>query len=505
MRNPFEKRTIKNYTFKLLKRGCPIDRVASMCSSQFPSFGIEKWEWEHYFNHFWDEQKITIQQKYAFDDDGYAISDVSELESILRNGGNVLITGKAGTGKTTLLKSISQDLFNTGELAILAPTGIAAKNANGVTIHSFLNLRTGPWVPNEKDLDFFTLSINKKKVLQAISVIIIDEVSMVRCDLMDQIDFVLRYARNSDKPFGGVQIVLFGDLFQLMPVVTDEDWDVLKHAYNTPFFFSSKSFASLKKHVITLKKIYRQDEPEFVDILNSVRVGKISLTQLCTLNSRFSSCDNDEIQGAIRLTTHNRKADAFNKAMLAKLSGSMLTFKASVSSPYEGKLPYIDQSEWPTDYYLNLKVGARVMFLRNDNDGKQFVNGTLGTVTELWKDGITVRTDEGVKVVVSPYSWWFYKYTFNKDTKKVEREPYAIFKQFPLRLAWCITVHKSQGLTFNKVYLDLSKSFTAGQVYVALSRCRTLKGIHLVKRIAPHNIILNEQVYEFYKKLGIDT
>lgn len=504
MSNPFAIKSIYNYALRLLKEGCPPDRIPARCANRFNAFDADLSEWEYYFDSVLQKYRQEFNQKYEYNEEGYSIAQPENIEQIIRSGANLIITGKAGTGKTFLLKKLVNDVFAHGEVAILAPTGIAAKNAGGVTIHSFLKIKPGPWLPGSDNSELTKLSYSDKKILSSISTIIIDEVSMVRCDLMDQIDEVLRYARKSEKPFGGVQVILFGDMFQLMPVVTEEEYDVLKNVYSSPFFFSSKAFERIKKHVVVLSKVYRQDEPEFIDILNNIRIGRVSPMQLATLNSRFSaSHQTDNIKNGIHLTTHNRKANAFNLARLEALKGKEYTYKATVSSPYEGESVFLDKRDWPTDYYLKLKEGARVMFLRNDNENNQYVNGTLGTVVELWDDGIIVRTDDGKIINVKSHSWWFYHYRFNKISKKVEREPYAIFKQFPLRLAWCVTIHKSQGLTFDNVYLDASKSFAAGQVYVALSRCRTLNGIHLLKRLVPQNIICDETIKHFYTQLGI--
>lgn len=259
-------------------------------------------------------------------------------------------------------------------------------------------------------------------------------------------------------------------------------------------------------HVVNLKKIYRQDDLRFIGILNSVRKGNISPFELCDLNDRFSSAyENECPPGSLRIATHNRQADAHNRKKLDEINGEERDYKATIE-PYPNRTgwAYIDKRDWPTDYHLKLKVGAHVMFVKNDIAGKQYVNGTMGIVTRLGCDYVTVITHEGKLIDVKKESWWFERYRYDKLSKRIYREPYAIFNQLPLRLAWCVTVYKSQGLTFDNIYLDLSKSFTFGQVYVALSRCKTLQGIHLIKRIIPSNIKTDPVVVEFYKTIGID-
>lgn len=506
MTNPFSIKAVRIFARSEFRKGVPERRIPLRCAQRFKAFGLEAWIWEDYTRQFLDslKQEIMLSNE-TLDTSNVVVADANDTEQIfkyIRHGGNLFITGKAGTGKTTLLKKIVERFSTHGEVAVVAPTGIAAKNADGVTIHSFLQIPIGPWVPESKTIDIYRVSERTKEIINNISMLIIDEVSMVRCDLLDEVDEVLRFAKQSMLPFGGIQLVLFGDLYQLMPVVEDDDWEILKTVYDSPFFFSSKAFQRIKRTVVELKKVYRQDEPEFVDLLNAVRIGDVAPSQLEMLNSR---CSDDESlpRGAIRLTTHNRRANHYNRKMLDSIPKEEYTYKAWI----EKDIKYMDipKSDWPTDYYLNLKVGARVMFLRNDNLTHRFVNGTLGTVVDLWTDGIQVRTDDGQLVSAVRHTWDFYTYRYDKVNKVVTKERYATFKQFPLRLAWSVTIHKSQGLTFDKVVIDASKSFAAGQVYVALSRCRTLAGVRLTEKLTRKNIITDEIIKQFLDTLGLSN
>lgn len=507
--NPFETKAVRNFVNKELRDGTPERRIPIRCSQKFRAFDLDAWKWESYCKKYIAEYReqhtINISQSTL---NGYTQVTADESDTIfklIRRGHNIFITGKAGTGKTTLLKRIVE-MFNTdGKVVVVAPTGIAAKVAGGVTIHSLFRMPIGPWVPTGSKIDLFeNYSEFTELILNNISTLIIDEVSMVRCDLLDQMDVILRYARKSALPFGGLQLILLGDLYQLMPVVTDDDWAILHEAYDTPYFFSSVAFKNISKLYIELTKVYRQDEPEFIEILNSIRIGKPSIDALNSLNKRYSAQYAENCpSSAIRLTTHNRKAKNYNRSKLEDICKPLYEYKAYIEKAY----PWaeLDKQDFPTDYVLKLKVGARVMFLRNDNTQNQYVNGTLGTVIDLWDDGVTVLTDDNKRVNVFKKTWHFYHYRYDKKLKVVTREIYASFKQIPLGLAWCITIHKSQGLTFNKVFIDAEKSFAAGQVYVALSRCKTLNGLHLTSRITPQNIISSETVEKFLASIGKES
>lgn len=414
--------------------------------------------------------------------------------NLVLNGKSLFITGKAGTGKTTVLREITAQCKKRGKnVVVLSPTGVAAKNAGGVTIHSFLHLPLGPYIPGIKNRKLYALNDEEKIIVNKLNLIIIDEVSMVRCDILDEIDDVLKHYRKSDLPFGGIQIIMFGDLYQLMPVAQEDEWDKLKEKYKSPYFFSSKVMEKMGCPMFELKIIHRQDERNFVTLLNNVRLGHVSATELRELEGRFKK----EFvpkgnEGYIRLTTHNIRSRRYNEQRLEELPGSIYEYKAYIEV-------FFPREEWPTNYVLQLKRGARVMFIKNDNESKLYVNGTLGTVVSLGERDISVRTDEGQTINVERQTWDFYRYHINKKTKEIETILCGSFKQYPLKLAWAVTIHKSQGLTFDKVIIDAGRAFTYGQVYVALSRCRTFHGIVLVSPITS-NIIKTDPVVTDYMK-----
>lgn len=411
---------------------------------------------------------------------------------LAEEGKHLFITGKAGTGKTTLLKTIKGRLErHHKKVVVLAPTGVAARNAEGMTIHSFLHLPLTLYIPGMRVRGLYSLKHDDEQLVKTIDTIIIDEVSMVRCDLLDMVDEVLRHYRNNQKPFGGVQMILFGDMYQLMPVATDEDWSQLKEAYETVYFFSAHVMKEMKCPMLELQKIYRQSEIDFTTLLNNVRLGYLSCTEEKKLRGRLNKTFvPKDGEGYIRLTTHNWRAKKYNDKKLASLPTEEFPYKAWI----EG---YFPKDEFPAPYYINLKLGARVMFIRNDNTEERYVNGTLGTVVFLAKDAIRVRTDIGEIVDVEKQSWDFNVYKVNKRTKVIETVNMGTFHQYPLRLAWAVTIHKSQGLTFDKVIIDAGKAFTYGQVYVALSRCRKFHGIVLVSDIKKEVIQSDPKVKEF--------
>lgn len=396
-----------------------------------------------------------------------------------QTGVSVFLTGKAGTGKTTFLHDIVAS--TTKRHAVVAPTGVAAINAGGVTIHSFFQLPFDPYLPDVKELvteyqmpeRYKALSKNKQNIIRTLELLIIDEVSMVRADLLDAIDMTLRRVRRSSRPFGGVQLLLIGDVHQLSPVVTEAERPYMERVYPSPYFFASKALQQINYVTIELTKVYRQQDAAFVDLLNHVRDNNIDSATLAALNARVGTSQ----KGAITLTTHNRQADAINRRHMDALHGEQRTFEAIVKGNYPDKA-------LPCDQRLEVKVGERVMFVKNDSSGgHRYYNGMLGTVTgflrEDDKDYIEVVSDDGDTIAVNRELWESMKYSIDAKTNDITQEVEGTFCQYPLQAAWAVTIHKAQGLTFDHVVIDAADAFAFGQVYVALSRCRTLEGLSL--------------------------
>ncbi|MFZ6665169.1 AAA family ATPase [Peijinzhouia sedimentorum] len=416
----------------------------------------------------------------------------------------VYLTGKAGTGKTTFLKYIKNTTDK--NTVILAPTGVAAINAGGVTIHSFFQIPFGPFVPDDSRLrtsaigtenretifTTFRYREDKKKILENLDLLIIDEISMVRADMLDVIDRILRvFRRKPYLPFGGVQVILIGDTFQLPPIADNEQWAILSQFYKTPFFFSSKVIEQNTPLYIELKKIYRQNEQEFIDLLNRVRVNQVSQADFRTLNSKYNPTFSGNGSDYIILATHNNIVNDTNLTKLNQLETPLFTFEANVTGEFPDK-------HKPTDHFLKLKCGAQIMFIKNDTGNfKRYFNGKIGKIKELEEKSITVVFDNESEVEVERTVWNNIQYTYNKEKKKVEEEIIGTFEQFPIRLAWAITVHKSQGLTFEKVIADLGRAFAPGQVYVALSRCTSFSGLQLKTQLNQFAIKTDPQVLEF--------
>ena len=380
-------------------------------------------------------------------------------------------------------------------MVVVAPTGIAAINANGVTIHSFFQLPFAPYVPNStfNTEGIFRMSKEKQRILRTLDLLVIDEISMVRADLLDSIDMVLRRYRNRSKPFGGVQLLLIGDLQQLPPVVKDEEWTLLSKYYDSPYFFSSLALKQMGYITIELLHVYRQNDLDFLTLLNKIRDNKADQDTFKKLNSRFvpnfappSGTD------FIRLVTHNYQAQSINDRKLAELPGASRRYKASIT----GEFP---EQSFPTEFVLELKENAQVMFVKNDSTGKgRYYNGMLGKVVSATNKGVTVKANEtGELIDLLPEEWTNAKYVLNKETQAIEEEVEGTFKQLPLRLAWAVTIHKSQGLTFEHAIIDAQHSFAHGQTYVALSRCKTLEGLVLSAPLSPSAVICDEKVHQF--------
>ena len=406
-------------------------------------------------------------------------------------GKSIFLTGKAGTGKTTFLKTVVEK--SRKRTIVVAPTGVAAINAGGVTIHSFFQLPFTPYVPNATIKSKFDFGREKRRIIASLDLLVIDEISMVRSDLLDAVDNVLRRFRNRFQPFGGVQLLMIGDLQQLTPVVTPEDEKMLQPYYDTPYFFGSKALAQTDYVTIQLEKVYRQQDSTFIDILNHIRDGQATDADLQQLNTRYvpGFIPKDE-DGYIRLTTHNRIADQYNDNALLRLPSRAFSFKAEI----EGTFPELS---YPTNETLELKTGTQVMFVKNDPTGQQrYYNGRIGRVTYVDGEKILVQCQGDTdNIEVEPLEWENARYTLNPTTREIETEVQGVFRQYPLRLAWAITIHKSQGLTFDRAIIDANLSFAPGQVYVALSRCRTLEGMVLASPLQSRAIINDRRVDDY--------
>ncbi len=430
------------------------------------------------------------------------------LQYVQHTGRHIFLTGKAGTGKTTFLKQVRDSTFK--KLAIVAPTGVAAINAGGVTIHSFFQIPPGlfllgarhEWGASGQSIQTaqsltrnLKLSQPKREILQELELLIIDEVSMVRADTLDAIDTVLRFVRRQPhKPFGGVQVLFIGDLFQLPPVVNDSDWTLLKEHYSSPFFFDAQVISQSPLVYLELQKIYRQSDNHFIGLLNAVRNNVADYDDLETLNQYYAPNFKPPIEDFyITLTTHNAKADLINNRALSELPGPLVNFHALI----EGEFP---EKGFPADERLSLKTGAQVMFIKNDKgESRRYYNGKIATVSRIDEDKkIYVRFDENDdELELELETWRNIRYNFDKEKDRIEEEELGAFKQYPIRLAWAITIHKSQGLTFTKAIIDAGESFSPGQVYVALSRMTDLSGMVLRSRILPQSIRTDERVLAF--------
>lgn len=422
---------------------------------------------------------------------------------------NIFLTGRAGTGKTTFLKYIKENCPK--QLAVVAPTGVAAINAGGVTIHSFFQLPLGTYTPevkgfrNNEDvtnrdtlLSRLRLNNDKRKIIQELELLIIDEVSMLRCDVLDEIDLVLRHIRHRHfEPFGGVQVLFIGDVFQLPPVIKNPEWDILKEFYRSPFFFDSHVLKDAPPVYIEFAKIYRQTDEKFIHLLNKVRNNEMDEEHLKALHERYKpGFFAENAEGYILLTTHNHKATEINANELTKLPGKLFTYKAEI----EGDFP---ENAFPAAEQLQLKVGAQVMFIKNDTEKvRRYFNGKIGVITGVSEDKISVKCNgESSPIEVSKEKWQNIRYALDKATQQVSEDVLGSFTQYPLRLAWAITIHKSQGLTFEKAVIDAGKAFASGQVYVALSRCTNLEGMVLHSKINANALFANERIVQFTKNV----
>jgi PIF1-like helicase/Helix-turn-helix domain/HRDC domain/Helicase len=417
---------------------------------------------------------------------------------------NIFLTGKAGTGKTTFLHDLKKSCPK--RMIVVAPTGVAAINAGGVTIHSFFQLPFHPYIPSfylsdnnphkrpeQKDFTGYKMSHEKINIIKSLDLLIIDEISMVRADALDAIDYSLRRYKIHHLPFGGVQLLMIGDLQQLAPVVKDEDTEILNKYYDSSFFFGSRALCSTDYVTIELKHIYRQNDQVFINLLNKVRINHVDSEVLVELNKRYiPDFDPDSDGGYITLTTHNSQAQMLNDSKLEKLPVSPHSFEATIKDEFP-------EFSYPTASKLILKEGAQVMFVKNDlSRDKLFFNGKIGKV-ETFEDGIVVVRcpDDNFPIRVEMTEWQNMKYTLDDETKEIQETVIGTFTQYPLKLAWAITIHKSQGLTFDRAVIDARTAFAHGQVYVALSRCRTINGLVLNTRINQRSIIDDPAISDF--------
>ena len=409
---------------------------------------------------------------------------------------HIFLTGKAGTGKTTFLHNLKGNTAK--RLIVTAPTGVAALNAGGVTLHSFFQLPFGPFIPGSEAYEentqrLFKFSKEKKRIIKNLDMLVIDEISMVRADLLDSVDAVLRRHRSNNKPFGGVQLLMIGDLHQLSPVVKGDEWQLLHQHYESVYFFSSHALGRTELLTIELQHIYRQSDARFIRLLNLVRDNQLDAAAIEELNQRYiENIKPEEDQGYITLTTHNKSADTINKARLVALAGKNHCFEAEISGDFPKHI-------YPTQRFLTLKKDAQVMFLRNDTSvEKRYYNGKIGKIKDISKQHIrVVCPGEPEEIEVTHVDWKNIKYSVNEETMKIQEDIIGTFKQFPLKLAWAITIHKSQGLTFDRAIINAKSAFTHGQVYVALSRCKTFEGMVLSSPIPSRGIETDEAVLSF--------
>ncbi len=419
-------------------------------------------------------------------------------EFVRETGCNVFLTGKAGTGKTTFLHNIKKDCNK--RMVVTAPTGVAAINAGGVTLHSFFQMPFGPFIPGSESTRQHKFNREKINLIKSLDILVIDEISMVRADLLDGIDSVLRRYRRSNLPFGGVQLLLIGDLHQLAPVVKNEDWRILGPYYDSPYFFSSKALGKTELISIELQHIYRQADSHFINLLNRVRDNKLDRESLAALNTRHDASFQEKAakkSGYITLCTHNRNADSINESRLKQLSNKIWRFNAEI----EGDFP---EHSYPTPPALELKIDSQVMFVRNDSSHeKRYFNGKIGKIIKISGEKIYIKCpDDPEEIMVEPATWENIEYSLDQETMEVSENKVGAFVQYPLKLAWAITIHKSQGLTFEHAIIDAQAAFAHGQVYVALSRCRTLEGMVLSSPLSQSGVKTDRTVLQFTEHAG---
>lgn len=436
----------------------------------------------------YENLELENEKDISFDNKEFKIA----YDLISETNQSFFLTGRAGTGKSTFIKYITETIQK--NFILVAPTGIAAINIGGVTIHSFFQFPLRPLIPDDEGIKLFKKDSDKRKIIEGLDTLIIDEISMVRADLIDGIDNSLRHnGGNPNLPFGGIQVVFVGDIFQLEPIALKNtgDFEIISEIYESNYFFRAKVLEGLKLFTIELQKIYRQTDPIFINLLDKVRVHSISQIDIDKLNDRVIDQSNmRENNFTLTLTTKNESADAVNSKKLSELKTNLFSFIAEVSGEY-------DESKYPTESELILKEGAQVIFIKNDSD-KRWVNGTIGQIHELSESSIKVKLENGSTYEVEEKVWENIRYKYDKKKKRIDHEIIGTFKQYPLKLAWAITIHKSQGLTFERVIIDFGNgTFASGQAYVALSRAVTLDGLYLKKRIKKSDIYVDEEIKSF--------